>query len=70
MYDGLCAEGRYHQISEDVHWGEYQVKAWEYFQETYPDPTNDPKAQTLMSFLLGVASHSVTLGRFLKKVTL
>ena len=59
MYDGLCAGGRYHEVAEDTHWGHWQITAWDYFHEKYPHPENNPKAQTLMAFLLGVASHSV-----------
>ena len=59
FYNSLCHSGDYHGQSEDIHWGQYQKVAWEYFRKTYPDPIGNVDAERLIAFILGLTSHQV-----------
>lgn len=60
FYNSLCKNGDFHGKSEDVHWGEYQRVAWNYFRKTYPDgPVGNEDAENLFAFILGITSHQV-----------
>ena len=32
FYNTLCQNGDFHNVAEDIHWGEYQRVAWTYFR--------------------------------------
>ena len=59
FYNSLCQNGDFHAQAEDVHWGEYQRVAWNYFRKTYPDPVGNEDAEKLFAFILGLTSHQV-----------
>lgn len=59
FYNPLCANGNHHSQSEDIHWGQYQKVAWDYFRKTYPQPIGNEDAERLLAFILGITSHQV-----------
>ena len=59
FYNTLCHEGDFHNQAEDIHWGQYQKVAWDYFRKTYPDPIGNVDAERLIAFIFGLTSHQV-----------
>ncbi|XP_018419287.1 PREDICTED: phosphatidylinositol-glycan-specific phospholipase D [Nanorana parkeri] len=58
FYQGLCMQGKYHYVSEDSHWTPFLKTSINYIRRTYPLPW-DQRAQKLVAFLFGIASHQV-----------
>ncbi|XP_072267711.1 phosphatidylinositol-glycan-specific phospholipase D isoform X2 [Pyxicephalus adspersus] len=58
FYQGLCMQGKYHYVSEDTHWTPFLKTSINYIRKTYPLPW-DERAQKLVAFLFGIASHQV-----------
>ncbi|KAM5158233.1 phosphatidylinositol-glycan-specific phospholipase D [Mantella aurantiaca] len=58
FYQGLCMQGKYHYVSEDSHWTPFLQASINYIRRTYPLPWNE-RAQKLVAFLFGIASHQV-----------
>ncbi|KAM9307705.1 phosphatidylinositol-glycan-specific phospholipase D [Gastrophryne carolinensis] len=58
FYQGLCAQGKYHYVSEDSHWTPFLKTSIDYIRRTYPLPW-DEGAQKLVAFIFGIASHMV-----------
>ncbi|XP_053570772.1 phosphatidylinositol-glycan-specific phospholipase D [Bombina bombina] len=59
FYQGICAEGKYHDLSEDSHWTPFLKASINYIRKVYPRPW-DENAQKLVSFIFGIASHMVS----------
>ncbi|XP_063779323.1 phosphatidylinositol-glycan-specific phospholipase D isoform X2 [Pseudophryne corroboree] len=58
FYQGICMQGRYHDVSEDSHWTPFLKTSVDYIRRTYPLPWNEG-AQKLAAFVFGIASHMV-----------
>ncbi|XP_075682682.1 phosphatidylinositol-glycan-specific phospholipase D isoform X2 [Rhinoderma darwinii] len=58
FYQGLCWQGRYHDVSEDSHWTPFLETSVNYIRRTYRQPWNE-ETQKLVAFLFGIASHMV-----------
>ncbi|KAE8598081.1 hypothetical protein XENTR_v10016717 [Xenopus tropicalis] len=59
FYQGICEQGKYHDVSEDSHWTPFLKTSINYIREVYPRPW-DKSAQKLVAFLFGIASHMVS----------
>ncbi|XP_077348403.1 phosphatidylinositol-glycan-specific phospholipase D isoform X1 [Lithobates pipiens] len=59
FYQGICMQGKYHYVSEDSHWTPFLKTSINYIRRTYPLPW-DKRAQKLVAFLFGIASHQVS----------
>ncbi|KAG8442321.1 hypothetical protein GDO86_011208 [Hymenochirus boettgeri] len=59
FYQGICEQGKYHDVSEDTHWTPFLKASIDYIRDVYPQPW-DESAQKLVAFLFGIASHMVS----------
>ncbi|XP_041422256.1 phosphatidylinositol-glycan-specific phospholipase D-like isoform X1 [Xenopus laevis] len=59
FYQGICEQGKCHEVSEDSHWTPFLKTSINYIREVYPQPW-DKSAQRLVAFLFGIASHMVS----------
>ncbi|XP_052777361.1 phosphatidylinositol-glycan-specific phospholipase D-like isoform X2 [Mya arenaria] len=57
-YDVICANGMYHDVSEDTHWAPFLNATANYITSRYPKPWDDA-TQKLVVFMFGVVSHQV-----------
>ena len=58
FYNSLCYHGRYHDQSEDTHWGHFIKVAFDFVNNKYPAPW-DADTERLVAFLFGIISHQV-----------
>ncbi|MEE6464798.1 hypothetical protein FKM82_006356 [Ascaphus truei] len=59
FYQGICKQGKYHDVSEDSHWTPFLNASISYIRKVYRRPW-DEGAQRLVAFLFGIASHMVS----------
>ncbi|XP_052229611.1 phosphatidylinositol-glycan-specific phospholipase D-like isoform X2 [Dreissena polymorpha] len=57
-YDSLCANGDYHDVSEDTHWAPFLNATVNYINSRYPKPWDDA-TKKLVVFVFGIVSHQV-----------
>ncbi|XP_071119252.1 phosphatidylinositol-glycan-specific phospholipase D-like [Haliotis cracherodii] len=57
-YSNICADGKYHDISEDSHWSGFLNATLNYIRRKYPPPW-DQATEKLVVFMFGFMSHQV-----------
>ncbi|KAL4235881.1 Glycosylphosphatidylinositol specific phospholipase D1 [Mactra antiquata] len=58
FYSDICANGDYHDVSEDTHWAPFLNATVNYIREKYPQPWDDA-TEKLVVFTFGIVSHQV-----------
>ncbi|XP_060608003.1 phosphatidylinositol-glycan-specific phospholipase D-like isoform X2 [Ruditapes philippinarum] len=58
FYDDVCANGQYHDVSEDTHWAPFLNASVNYINAKYPQPW-DEATEKLVVFIFGIVSHQV-----------